>query len=745
MTETSPSSLSEGSSAPPIVPSVELLGRAPIKRARPQLSCTPCRQGKLKCNREHPVCDQCAKRSKHDACHYVPPPPKNRQAQNMRGRIKNLESLVVNLINQKAQEQESTGNGPQIPTHSSRAAGEVIRGASIEPDAETFGQLHISNSGNETRYVGAGHWSSLLKEIEEVKDSLESDDEDESPEEVWDHANARSTVTFGVPRPITKAQLIQEMPPKAEVDRLLPLWFNSADPLLYIIHAPTFQEEYKQFWNDPNSMPVMWIALLYSAMALGIILGPRNPGMNAQVTAHSDASDSPYGKSDYLGNSVNKFQQLASSALVLADIAKSQPYTLESLMIYGECEFLRRDDNHSKIWLMNGVTLRVAMRMGYHRDPSNFKGISPFHGEMRRRVWHVLNMMDTLVSFAIGLPTLLRRVESDARAPHNYIDSDISPSMNELPRERPATEITPATYTIAKSRVCVVFAEAAELSQRVIPPKHSTIMELDRRLEEAHDLIPEGMRVRPMEDCITEQPVLIMSRFNIEVLYQKTRLVLHRNYLTAGQTDARFAESRKICVNAALKLLNYHDIIFHACQPGGQLNKVWWYMSSLQAYDFLLGAMILCLELNHLRTAGDTSPRTQELLGVLENTYSIWANHPNRYRESVRGAEILKTMLKKCSAPVASEPNVQDTAQNGYQNSMARPLPKEVNGNTSPDIGNLPPTGLTPNPMPEGLPPQIWGSWAQPDAPSLEMPDIPSEIDWVRCFTRTSFARANVA
>lgn len=134
----------------------------------------------------------------------------------MRGRIRNLENLVVNLIHQKEQEQknDASQNTEQIVNN---------EGDGLSP--ETFGQLRISSSGNETNYVGAGHWSALLKEIEEVKNSLD-ETEEEPPEEEWDDSNARSCITFGMPRPITKAQLIEEMPPKEEVDRLLPLWFN---------------------------------------------------------------------------------------------------------------------------------------------------------------------------------------------------------------------------------------------------------------------------------------------------------------------------------------------------------------------------------------------------------------------------------------------------------------------------------------------------------------------------------------
>ncbi|KAL5443909.1 hypothetical protein PMIN06_008573 [Paraphaeosphaeria minitans] len=689
----------------------ELLVRAPIKRARPQLSCTPCRQGKLKCNREHPVCDQCAKRSRHEACQYVPAPPRNKQAQNMRGRIRNLESLVVNLINQK--QQEDGAGTPAAPSTETAA----IKGTE-ELSPETFGQMRISSQGNET-YVGAGHWSALLKEIGEVKDGIE-DDEDEDQEEDWDDDAAQSTVTFGMPRSITKTQLIQAMPSKEECDRLLPLWFNSADPHLFIIHAPTFQEEYNQFWLDASSTSVMWIALLYSAMALGIILGPRNPGMNAQVAAYHnppgsthDCTDSK-GTNDYLNSAVNRFQQLASSAIVLADVTKSQPYTLETLMIYSECELLRRDDHHSKIWLMNGVSMRVAMRMGYHRDPSNFKAMSPFQGEMRRRVWHVLNMFDTLVSFAIGLPAVVRRIESDTRAPQNLYDADLSPGMTTMPKARPSSESTPATYTIAKAKICAVFAEAAELAQRITPPRYAIVVSLEKRLEEVHDQVPEGMRVRPLQKCVTDAPVLIMGRYNIELLYLKTKLVLHRTFLTAGQTDPRYAGSRKICVDSALEILRYHITIFHACQPGGQLNKVWWYMSSLQTFDFLLAAMVICLELNHLQSTGDSSSdKISDMVSLLQITHDIWANHPNRFRDSVRGAAILKAMLKKCSSPGQSDVSLQDPVPSGFENNTSN-LPKEV----------------TPESLPEELPPQIWSNWPSADNMTFDMPDIASEIDW---------------
>ncbi|CAI6337700.1 unnamed protein product [Periconia digitata] len=692
------------SASPPAPSSNTTFVRAPIKRARPQLSCAPCRQGKLKCNREQPVCDQCSKRARHDACRYVPP-PQNKRQQNMRGRIRNLEDMVVNLLNQKEQEQKANGTSD----------------SESKPTKDKQGQLRISNSGNEANYVGAYHWSAVLQEIEDVKTSLdegaEDDLEEEDENEEWNSANARSSLTFGLPRALTKTQLIQALPRKEEADFILPLWFNSTNPILYIIHGPTFQTEYNKFWEDPASASVMWIALFYSILSLGIILGPRNPGRNAYAAAYDRSSGSSYDKKDptnFLASTADRFQQLASSALALADISRSHPYTLEALMIYAECEFLRRDDHDGKIWLMNGITLRVAMRMGVHREPSNFGNLTPFQCEMRRRVWHTINMMDNLISFGIGLPGLVRCIESDVQPPGNYYDSDISPSMTEFPKERPVNEITPATYTIAKCRISEVFAEVAELSHKIKPPEYDKVLSLQAKLEEVHNSMPAVMRVRTLEESINDAPRLIMSRLNIELVYLKTKLILHRIYLTAGQRDPRYAESRRICVESAIDILNHHITVFHACQPGGQLATAWWYISSLQTYDYLLAAMVLSLEIHHLMSSDPSSPKVSEILKLLQVIYDIWSNNSTRFREVVRGAAILKSVLEKYS---------WQTKENGTNS--AQPNAQTL------DIGTLPSdtTTLTSEATVGQQSPINWNAWPPNDSPT-NLSSIPSGIDW---------------
>ncbi|KAF3801149.1 Pyrrolocin cluster transcription factor fsdR [Colletotrichum gloeosporioides] len=50
---------------------------------------------------------------------------------------------------------------------------------------------------------------------------------------------------------------------------------------------------------------------------------------------------------------------------------------------------------------------QLAFRMGYHQDPSHFPRISAFDGEMRRRVWATIHILDGTMTMFIGAPRII--------------------------------------------------------------------------------------------------------------------------------------------------------------------------------------------------------------------------------------------------------------------------------------------------------------------------------------------------
>ncbi|KAK5129060.1 hypothetical protein LTR85_000393 [Meristemomyces frigidus] len=648
------------------------------KRARSQLSCAPCRQGKLKCNREKPACDQCIKRGRDSACLFLPPPAKHKPAQNVKGRIRQLESLVVDLMNQNkatavqqssektrssqttpattstdtgGQQQDSLGPYSQPtppsdsdtnPQFSAQPTGDSHTPPRDDIDAATtpFGQMRISK--NEISYVGESHWGAILNSISELKQDLGEDDDDEGyrpvhplrgdadkledvpSESVSPHATTGIGFMLGSSVSVTKDQLIAAMPEKRVADRLLSLWFNSPDPFKPIVHAPTFQDEYKRFWRSPKDTPVMWLGLIFAILSLAASFGLRD-------------IDPSCPQAQQILADVNKYHSLAASAAVLADFTKPKEYTLECLILYAGG--LRSNNAFVNVWLMVGLIVRLALRMGYHRDAKHYPKITPFQGEMRRRTWAIISMIDVLISFQLGLPSMVKTIQSDAQPPKNLLDRDFNAHTQLLPPNRSLDELTPSSYTRAKLRIVHIFANAAELSHATVPPAYEDMMLLDRQLEEAKAAIPPLLQMAEISDLVTDPAEQLMCSFNLDLLYLKTKLVLHRRYMLTPMTQLSPPEqqmgigiSRNHCLKSALRVLQHHHTIYSASQSGGQLESVKWYMGSISTHDFLLAAMIICLELSQqindntfsASPSGIQCPRRRAMMDALQKSQQIW-------------------------------------------------------------------------------------------------------------------------
>src|SRR5579871_1198535 len=270
--------------------------------------------------------------------------------------------------------------------------------------------------------------------------------------------------------------------------------------------------------------------------------------------------------------------------------------------------------------------------MGYHRDSDHYPHITPFEGEMRRRVWYCAYSFDILTSFQHGLPGIVLNVESDTQRPRNISDTEFGPESTDLPPSRALTEITAVTFLIVKSKLAAVFAKASDISHAIQEPSYSEVMAIDDQLQQVLADLPPPLRFTSMNQSITDNPSVIFNRLKLELLYQKTRCVLHRRYLTEKLSESGMEYSRRTCVEAAMELLKHHASIFEASQGEGPLSGMRSFMSSLNAHDFLLAAMVLCLELNLIERSSSISAdpgsvdaqKVDEIKRRLQRSYEIY-------------------------------------------------------------------------------------------------------------------------
>jgi hypothetical protein len=369
---------------------------------------------------------------------------------------------------------------------------------------------------------------------------------------------------------------------------------------------------------------------------------------------------------------IDFYREKLVQCLVLANYVKCPPYTVEVLIMYFGTEYLRSADSQFSMSIIVGIIVRVALRMGYHRDPSRFPDISPFKAEMRRRTWLMVMSLDLAQSSQIGLPRLIQPFMCDTQEPRNLLEEDIHEDITELPPSRLEIELTPSLYTVVLTRVRLAHAKVMDLMNATSPPSYREVMDLDAMLREVYSKLPECAKPVMGADFDSTLSPASMRRFYLGLSFLKIQIMLHRPYLLLGRTDFHYEYSRRVCLNAAVETLGFQKKVDGEIRPGGKLWSpgmqsftVSWYMSSIVAHDFLLATTVLILDLDKDLTsptqftpATPTSglqldhdpPTRSEITEALRNAYTIWSKASIRSHEARKVAAAVKLVLARANA-----------------------------------------------------------------------------------------------
>ena len=362
---------------------------------------------------------------------------------------------------------------------------------------------------------------------------------------------------------------------------------------------------------------------------------------------------------EFQGKSFNfacKYRALTAQCLLLADFTKPVNHMIETLVLHLNSEFTKCRDSEVAIWVLAGMIVRLAMRMGYHRDPKHFPNLTPFQGEIRRRVWTFVRQSDTLFSFQMGLPSMIRQGDCDTELPRNLYDDELDEDVKVLPSSRPMNEATPISFMIAKGKMAFAFGKVIESLQSVSSCPYEDVMKLDCFLRDTNAALPAHLQFRSLEESMTDPVELVIQRFSLSILYNKSQCVLHRKFLGRARENNRYNNSRRTCVDSALTLLHHQQALHYESKPGKRLHSAKWFINSLTSHDFLLAAMVICLD-GWLGTEAEVDGRTSgdlytfglergsEIIQALEISQRIWAELRDQSIEAYKASEILKLML----------------------------------------------------------------------------------------------------
>lgn len=361
----------------------------------------------------------------------------------------------------------------------------------------------------------------------------------------------------------------------------------------------------------------------------------------------SDALDSPYGDElEQQWLEIDLYREKIVQSLILGEYTKSGPYVLETIIHYVYIEFAIHADAEKDIWLLLALEVNFAMRMGYHRDPSHYPGISPLKSEMRRRLWAIVLQGDILISSQMGMPRMISDWQCDTAEPRNYNDTDLDHDTLELPPPRHEIEITTTLGTIARRRMLTALGTISDLAANVKSCSYAETMRADANLHEAAASVPQPYKMKSLTASITESPQVIMSRLFISHLFYKGQIMLHRRFVLVESTSAdedSLVYSHKACLDASLGMLRIQHILDEETCPGGQLHMMRWRVSSIINHQFLTATMILCLLLHR----GQTIHQNEEIMTTLRSTRAIWMRSSSISQEAKKAAETVSVVLAR--------------------------------------------------------------------------------------------------
>ncbi|KAI8672600.1 Zn(2)-C6 fungal-type domain-containing protein [Fusarium sp. Ph1] len=584
-----------------------------ITRNRKPVSCTACQRRKSRCDRARPSCGACRRRDETMECIYGEAPDTSRRE--MQSKVAKLEEIVKRLA---------------------AASGGQKRMESCPRD------------GSDAAYHGETSWEAVFQSIHDIQSVLNTEEEEEQPEEP-ENLPALDIVLEGV-TPVTIDELRSSMPSRQDADVLVRTYFDAKFLVVPFTHERHFWRRYELFWSRPHESNLLWLSIMFSVLSLGAMIAKVKSLLLETVAEPSF------------------YMHRSAQCLITGEYLNARPYSVEALMMFAHSRNVQKVDSDATIWSLYGLAVRLAQRRGYHLDAARVSpNITPFEAEMRRRTWFMVQTSDLLFSFQLGMPPMIYQEVCDADHPRNLTDDDFDEDTD-VPPSRPPIYPTPLLAWRIKSHLCRLIRRVLIHTLAVEPRPYEETMGLQAELEAFYDSVPPCYNIRPINSTSPEdQGHTIMHRLILELSYRKTLCVLHRPYLSVAKDEPRYRLSRDICRATAQRILDLHLEFDEAIREGGRMYNDRFMVSSLTLHDFLVAAMILCLDLCE---STDTSPHDrQHRIQLLQRAHAIWNERGAKSKDARHAAKVLRAILLRVETPAAttiSEPGTLDTTSTEY-------------------------------------------------------------------------------
>ena len=526
------------------------------QRAMPY-SCQSCAKRKVKCDKAAPRCSACQK-GELDCC-YQAPLPRRRKRKLSSGNVYERLAQYEKLLHEHGLLPPDVEVSPSIEEITSEPM------SSLNSDLKSSGTGRLLASQGKSRYID----SNVFQNMGEDEMQHMSDEEEE------DHV-----VKNFASDPLTGAfiggqeSLLHLHPPHTEAMILWKTYVEAVEPICKILHIPSTLKMVEMVSQQPALASKAEECLLFAIYHFAVF------------SMTEEECPTNFGQSrDTL---MQTFHFASRQALVNASFLKTTELSiLQSLVLFLlPCRYFYDPRSY---WILTGVAMRIAQRMGLHRDGGDLN-LPPFDVQMRRRLFYQVVPLDGIASQMSGTGMAITVVSWDTQQPLNINDDQIWPGMTDAPTEQNgATEMI---FCLARSCVGQSFAKAGKPMHGAASGQFKDYKEVERLIDEAEIELEE----KYIRYCDIVNPLhfltLALARSAITAMRIRLRLPKVKNR-TATDTERKelFQFSLKILdtdtaavTHQGLKKFQWHVKSFFVW---GSWDSLIFVLTTLQKYDLL--------------------------------------------------------------------------------------------------------------------------------------------------------------
>ncbi|RAL04313.1 uncharacterized protein BO80DRAFT_422159, partial [Aspergillus ibericus CBS 121593] len=372
------------------------------QRRRSARACEPCRQRKIKCDGNKPICRQCI--DHNVSCFFVD--VKRVRDQKQLGFL----GKKVERYEQLLQDLEKEVDDPAA-RRIRRALGQASDPASLTDDdgdsdstTSSIGSLDALDLVEEDlnrseKSVATGFfgkisevaWMQRLEDEAEQRsrkkeESVDVDGSQPPPHPSQRQETAIATMSYyldDLSIPLMDAVDPYALPPKELANRFFTAYMESVHPSFNVVRKTAFISQYRQFFSQPIKPPQRWLAILNMIFAIGC----------RYCRAIAGKADGDYDDLVYL-NRARKLTMGESVVFEHADLQQIQVEFLVALYFVSVCQ-INRAFKFSSMAFRSAVSLGINLRFVDDRTQYPAK-------EARSRLWWSIFLLEHLLTAITG-------------------------------------------------------------------------------------------------------------------------------------------------------------------------------------------------------------------------------------------------------------------------------------------------------------------------------------------------------